>query len=88
MKREPYRQRLPALGLALERFTDAVPDDGGWYLLRDGRQIGRYRSLKAAKDAWAEVVAESGWQPAQRRADPSETIAREQAERWSRNRGG
>ena len=88
MTRTPYRQALPALALSIERHTPDVPDDGAWYLLKDGQQIGRFRSLKAAKEAWDAVVASSGWSPMKRAVDADEALARERGERWSRNRGG
>jgi len=84
----PYRQHLPDLDLSIERDTDAVPGDGGWYLIRAGKQLGRYRSLKAAQEAWKEVVRESGWVPKAREVDPDEVRRREQMERWARNRAG
>jgi hypothetical protein len=87
-RRVPYRQALPALQLSIERYTPAVPDDGAWYLLRDGDHLGRYRTLAAAKEAWDHVVAESGWEPAARPTDPGETLLRERRERWARNRAG
>lgn len=88
MSREPYRQSLPDLELSIERYTEAVPRDGGWYLLRGGEQLGRYRSLKAAQQAWREIVQESGWKPERREVDPSRVRHRERMERWSRNRAG
>ena len=85
---EPYRQTLPALKLSIERHTDAVPHDGRWYLLRDGAELGSYRSLKAAQEAWREVVAQSDWKPPPREVDTEEVRRREQMERWARNRAG
>lgn len=61
---DPYKQRLPALGLSIERGTPDVPDDGAFHLLRDGVELRSYRSLAAAQKAWKTIVAESGWQPA------------------------
>lgn len=84
----PYRQHLPDLDLSIERYTDSVPNDGAYYLLRAGEQLGRYRSLKAAQAAWKELIAASGWRPAPRELDPTEIRRRESAERWSRNRAG
>jgi hypothetical protein len=84
----PYRQHLPALGLSIERLTPGVPPDGGWYLLRDGEELGRFRSLKAAQAEWDVVVANSGWQPARKAADPAAMLKAESAERWARNRAG
>jgi hypothetical protein len=74
---DSYVQRLPALDLAIERNTERVPPDGGYYLLRGGAQLGRFRSLKAAKAAWDEVVRESGWKPERREQDPRELLVRE-----------
>jgi hypothetical protein len=85
---EPYRQVLPDLDLSIERMTERVPSDGHFYLLRGAETLGRYRSLKAAQEAWREVVFASGWKPASQKRDPSETLRREQSERWSRNRAG
>lgn len=88
MQKEPYRQVLPDLELSLERFTDDVPDDGRWYLLRSGQEIGRFRSRKAAQEAWKRHVRESGWEPRRPELDKDEIQRREQVERWSRNRAG
>jgi hypothetical protein len=60
---DQYVQRLPALGLSIERNTPAVPSDGYFYVLRDGVVLKRVRSLKSAQDTWRDVVAASGWTP-------------------------
>jgi hypothetical protein len=86
--REPYRQVLPDLELSIERFTDSVPADGRWHVLKSGREVGRFRSLKAAQEAWREIIRESGWRPGRRDVDPDDVRRRVQIERWSRNRGG
>ena len=83
-----YRQHLPDLGLSIERYTEAVPADGAWYLLCAGEQLGRYRSLKAARKAWAEFIEQSDWVPDSKPIDSHETLRRERAERWARNRAG
>jgi len=79
---------LPALDLSLEKGTKTVPDDRAWYLLRAGQQIGRYRREAEARAAWAALVAESGWVPPKRKADPNEILRSESKERWARNRAG
>src|SRR5262249_40211342 len=61
-----YIQRLPALGLSIQKNTPEVAPDGRFYLLRDGEVLGRYRSLPAAKNAWQEVLDAAGWQPPNR----------------------
>jgi hypothetical protein len=88
LKRNPFRQHLPDLDLSIERYTDVVPDDGGWYLLRSGEQLGRHRSLKEARLAWHQVVQDSGWSPRKQDVDSKAVLSRESAERWSRNRAG
>jgi hypothetical protein len=88
LSREPYRQVLPDLKLSIERFTESVPADGQWHLLRAGREVGRFRSLKAAQAAWREIVRDSGWKPIPRNVNVGDVRRREQIERWSRNRGG
>jgi len=79
---------LPDLDLSIERYTEAVPSDGAWYLMRGREQLGRYRSLKAAQEAWRQLLRESGWTPNPRPVDPAEARRREQKERWARNRAG
>lgn len=88
MKRGPYKQMLPDLNLSLERYTDNVPGDGAWYLLRGGREIGRFRSREQATAAWKAVLAETGWEPPERPVDAREALLRESRERWARNRAG
>jgi hypothetical protein len=85
---EAYRQYLPDQDLSIERFTDAVPDDGGWYLIRSGERLGRFQSLTAAQKAWKDVLRETGWEPPRHRIDPVAVRRREQMERWARNRAG
>jgi hypothetical protein len=86
--RRPYRQALPALALSIERYTPNVPADGAWYVLKDGQEVGRFRTLKAARKAWDAEIASSDWSPTERPVDAKEAIARERGERWARNRGG
>jgi hypothetical protein len=88
-----YTQRLPALDLAIERNTRAVPPDGHFYVTRDGATLGRFRSLKAAKARWDAEITDSGWKPAESRPlTAAEMLARdkaarerqEKAEHWDR----
>lgn len=88
VSREPYRQMLPDLELAIERLTERVPPDGWWYVLQAGEQLGRFRSLAHAQAAWRRIVRDSGWRASPIGVDPADVRRREQAERWSRNRGG
>jgi hypothetical protein len=88
MRREATRHVLPDLGLSIERYTDSVPGDGAWYLIRAGETIGRFRTYKDARAAWDELVRESGYSPARREADPKAALLREASARWARNRAG
>lgn len=85
---QAYRQVLPQLDLSIERYTDAVPDDGAWHLIRAGQQLGRYRSLRSAQEAWRVVVEESGWKAEPRPVDATDARRREATERWARDRAG
>jgi hypothetical protein len=77
-----YVQRLPALGLAILQNTGDVPHDGWFYLVRADVVLGRYRYLKAAKAAWDQVLAESGWTPPPKsRLSPEEVLKREKVAR-------
>jgi hypothetical protein len=84
----PYRQQLPELDLALEHQTDRCPDPRGWFIFRGEELVGRYPSQNAAREAWGELIEQSGWQPRKRELDAKETLLREARERWARNRGG
>jgi hypothetical protein len=81
---DSYRQYLPALELSIERHTNAVPNDGWWYLLRAGETLGRFKTRKAAQEAWGSIVAESGWQPEKPEARSTEEML--SAERAARDR--
>jgi hypothetical protein len=72
-----YLQRLPALELSIERYTAAVPNDGLYYLLRNGERLGRFKSLKAAREAWKDVITESNWEPPKRELDAKDYLVRE-----------
>lgn len=79
---DQYVQRLPALGLSIERNTPVVPAAGYFYLLRDGAVLTRARSLKAAQDAWRDVVEASGWTPPKTQdRTPEAMLAAERAAR-------
>ncbi len=81
---DQYVQRLPALGLSIERNTPSVSPDGRWHLIRDGIEIDSYRSLKAAQTAWREIVAASDWTPPDSvQRSPREML---EAERWAHDR--
>ena len=60
---EPYRQSIAAVGLAIERGTPAVPDDGYFYVLFAGQVQGRYRTLKQAQAQYREILSNQDWKP-------------------------
>jgi hypothetical protein len=81
---DQYVQRLPALGLSIERNTPAVPPDGRWHLIRDDVELDTFRTLKAAQEAWRELIAASGWTPP--KAEERSAAEMLEAERWARDR--
>jgi hypothetical protein len=50
-----YRQSLPDHNLSIEQDTDAVPSDGFYYVIQNGVQQGRYRSLAQAQKRYTEI---------------------------------
>jgi hypothetical protein len=72
-----YVQRLPPLELSIERYTEDVPPDGGWYVRQHGEIVGRFRSQRAAQAAYDEIIAASGWTPPTRELSVEETLRRE-----------
>jgi hypothetical protein len=72
-----YLQQLPAIGLSIERTTENVPDDGAYYLIRNGETLSKHSSLKSAQIAWKAVLDEAGWRPEKRHLDPEELLRRE-----------
>jgi len=49
-----YRQSLTGHDLSVEEGTEKVPDDGHYYVLFQGEQKGRFRSLKQATKRYDE----------------------------------
>ena len=49
--------------------------------MRSGKQLGRFKTLNAARRAWAGVVESSDWSPPDRpRLTPEEMVARDKAQ--------
>jgi hypothetical protein len=59
------RRYVPGLDFSLERGTDLVPDDGRYYIVRNGAVIASFRSERAAVGRYKEMIAEAGGYPAQ-----------------------
>ena len=58
-----YKQYIPDLQLSIERGTDAVPDDGRFYVLRAGKVLKGFGSLKKAQELYKGIIQESGYKP-------------------------
>ncbi len=50
MAKDMYRQYIPDINLAIERYSDNVPQDGKYYLLQNGQVLGVFKSLKQAQE--------------------------------------
>lgn len=74
-----YRQAIERANLSIECDTPAVPNDGYFYVLHLGREVGRYKSLKQAQRKYGEIL--SGLNLA-----PLEISAEERASAQARSR--
>ncbi len=71
-----YYRGAPA---SLEQNTDAVPNDGKFYLLLRGEIVKAFRSLKKAKEAYRQFLKVIGFELEVKRveSDPEEARRRE-----------
>jgi len=80
-----YRQHVPELGLSIEMGTDAVPDDGLYYVLHKGEVIYSSPNEKRASRYYMEkkkqLFRERGGQPEPRRLTPEQRLEKERAYR-------
>ena len=58
-----YRHFIPQLTLSIERNTLNVPNDGRFYLIRDGCIIDSFQSIKKAEERFRQLVKETGFKP-------------------------
>ncbi len=58
-----YRQKLPGYDLSIEQLTARVPGDGYYYVLLNGVERGRFKSLSQATNLYARLKTEVGFQP-------------------------
>ena len=72
---DTYRQYIPDLQLSIERGTDAVPKDGKFYVIREDRVLGSFRSLKQAQELFKGIVRETGYKP-----QPANTVPKSAAQ--------
>jgi hypothetical protein len=55
--------------VSLEQGTESVPDDGKYYLLLDGQIVDSFRSLKKAKEAYRQLLADIDFEPKAKEAE-------------------
>lgn len=60
---ESYKHFVPGAGLSIERYTEAVPKDGKYYLLRDGEITHVFKSLKPAERKFRQMLKEMDYTP-------------------------
>ena len=58
-----YRCFNERAGISIEQGTDKVPDDGKYYVLKDGEIVERLKSLKTAEEAYRKLVEEKNLPP-------------------------
>ncbi|MDP2731359.1 MAG: hypothetical protein Q8O55_12920 [Dehalococcoidales bacterium] len=51
-----YKQVHPRANLSIERFTERVPADGKYYLIKGDEVIESFRSLKLAQERYRSLV--------------------------------
>ena len=66
--RGSYRQVIPDIQLSIEKDTDAVPQDGKYYVVREGKIRGTFRWIKPAQKLFNDLVKESGYTPSTKSA--------------------
>jgi hypothetical protein len=58
-----YRQYVPEIKLSIERGTTGATSDGKFHVIKEGKNIGSFSSLKQAQDVFKRLLAESGYRP-------------------------
>lgn len=58
-----YKRYIPDISLSLEKGTKDVPNDGKYYLLKDGTIIGKFTLLNKANEKFKEILVISGYKP-------------------------
>ena len=54
---------IPDVQLSIEKDTDAVPNDGKYYVVHEGEVKGTFRSMKPAQKLFGDLVREIGYTP-------------------------
>jgi hypothetical protein len=58
-----YRQIHPRANISIECNTGRVPTDGKYYVIKDGKVIASFRSLKAAQPCYQQLVEDMALPP-------------------------
>ena len=69
-----YRQFNERAGISIEQDTANVPNDGKYYVLKDGEIVANYKNLKAANEMYRKLVEDKGLPP----LEPLPKLTREQ----------
>jgi len=82
-----YRQIHPRAKISIECNTGSVSADGKYYVIKDGKVIASFRSLKAAQPCYKQLVEEMALPPLEKQDNkmPSEQIMDEYFSRVSNN---
>lgn len=75
-----FRVEFPALGLSLERATEAVPQDGMYHLLMQGKVVESFAkerpAIRAYEDLRQRLIQETGWTPDRPPPDRTDMLRR------------
>jgi len=80
-RNDTYVQEIASARVAIKRGTPDVPADGRFHLVHDGHVKASYRGLKAATEAYRQLLADIGWKPPAK-AKQELDLARLQEERF------
>lgn len=69
-----YRRELPDLGLSVERSTEAVPDDGKFHIVKDGRVVDSFKSEARAVARFRAMASEMGFRPRSTATEPGSVL--------------
>lgn len=61
-----YKQFIKEAGLSLEKGTKDVPDDGKYHLIKNGKLIASFRSLRQGSKRYKEELERMGYKPAKK----------------------
>lgn len=53
-----YKQVHPSAKISIESNTDSVPNDGKYYLIKKGKTVSSFRTLKAAEVEYKRLLSE------------------------------